>query len=304
MNTLLVLLGPTGVGKTALSIEIAQLLNVPVISADSRQLYKDIVIGTSAPDQEQLTQVKHYMVGTLELANYYSASQYEEEVISLLHELHKKHPVILLTGGSMMYIDAVCNGIDEIPTVTPEIRKAVWEQYEKEGLRPFLDELIIKDPAHYEEVDRSNYKRVIHAIEICRMTDQPYSSFRTRQIKKRPFRIFKIGLTRPREELYTCINKRVDRMIDDGLLEEARKVYPFRMYNSLNTVGYKELFLYLDGVWTLDMAIEKIKRNTRVYARKQLTWFKRDQDIDWFHPDDKQSIMNKVQSIRNGLYEI
>ena len=297
MDILLVLLGPTGVGKTALSIEIAQWLNAPVISADSRQLYKDLVIGTSAPDEAQMRQVPHYMVGTLELKDYYSASQYEEEVLSLLRELHKKHHTIVLTGGSMMYIDALCKGIDEIPTVTPEIRQVAWEQYEKEGIRPFLDELKTKDPTHYEEVDHSNYKRVIHAIEICRMTGKTYSSFRTRQIKKRPFQIIKIGLTRPREELYARINKRVDQMMEDGLLDEVRKVYSFRAYNSLNTVGYKELFLYLDGVWTLDMAVEKIKRNSRVYARKQITWFKRDQDIHWFHPDDKQAIMNKILSL-------
>ena len=296
MNTLLVLLGPTGAGKTALSIEIAQRLDAPVISADSRQLYKDLVIGTAAPDANQLAQVKHYMVGTLELADYYSASQFEEEVLSLLDELFKKHHTFVLTGGSMMYIDAICKGIDEMPTVTPEIRKSVWEQYEKEGLLPILKELKVNDPVHYEEVDRSNYKRVIHAVEICRMTNQPYSSFRTRQIKKRPFQILKIGLTRPREELYARINKRVDQMMRDGLLDEARKLYPFRHCNSLNTVGYKELFLYLEGVWTLDLAIEKIKRNTRIYARKQMTWFKRDKEIQWFHPEDKQLILNFVQN--------
>ena len=295
MNTLLVLLGPTGIGKTALSIEIAQWLNSPVISADSRQLYKDLVIGTAAPSLVQMEQVRHYMIGTLELTDYYSASQFEEEVMSLLCGLHKEHNTIVLTGGSMMYIDAICKGIDEMPTVTTEIRKTVWEQYEKEGLRPLLEELKIKDPIHYDEVDRSNYKRVLHAVEICRMVGQPYSSFRTRQIKKRPFQIIKTGLIRPHEELYTRINERVDQMMEMGLLEEARKLYSFRHYNALNTVGYKELFLYLDGVWTLDMAIEKIKRNTRVYARKQMTWFKRDQEINWFHPDDKQGIYGFIE---------
>jgi tRNA dimethylallyltransferase len=241
-----------------------------------------------------LAQVRHFLVGTLELTDYYSASQYEEEVLSLLRELHKKHPTVVLTGGSMMYIDAICKGIDEIPTITPQIRKAVWEQYEKEGLTPMLEELKEKDPVHYEEVDRSNYKRVVHAVEICRMTGQPYSSFRTRQIKKRPFQIIKIGLTRPREELVACINERVDRMMEEGLLEEARKFVSFRHYNALNTVGYKELFHYLDGTWTLEQAVEKIKRNTRVYARKQMTWFKRDQEIRWFHPDDKPAIIDYI----------
>jgi len=304
MNALLVLLGPTGVGKTTLSIEIARWLNSPIISADSRQLYKDLVIGTAAPDPVQLAQVKHYLVGTLELTDYYSASRFEEEVLSLLHELYKKHHTVVLTGGSMMYIDAICKGIDEMPTVTPEIRQAVWEQYEKEGLTPFLKELKEKDPFHYEEVDRSNYKRVIHAVEICRMTHRPYSSFRTRQIKKRPFQIIKTGLIRPREELNACINMRVDRMMKEGLLEEARKLYPFRHCNALNTVGYKELFQYLDGTWTLEMAVEKIKRNTRVYARKQMTWFKRDQEIRWFHPDDKEAIYNHIEGGMNLNYEL
>ena len=290
MNTLLVLLGPTGVGKTALSIEIAQRLGSPIISADSRQLYKDLVIGTAAPEPVKLEQVQHYMVGTLALTDYYSASQFEEDVLSLLHELHKKHQTVILTGGSMMYIDAICKGIDDIPTVTPEIRQAVWKHYEKDGLLPLLEELKERDPVHYEEVDRSNYKRVIHAVEICRMTNQTYSSFRTRQIKKRPFQIIKIGLTRPRDELYARINERVDQMMQAGLLDEAQKLYPFRQYNALNTVGYKELFLYLDGELPLDLAIEKIKRNTRVYARKQMTWFKRDTEILWFHPDDKEAI--------------
>ena len=290
MNTLLALLGPTGVGKTALSIEIAQRLDAPIISADSRQLYKDLIIGTAAPDLNQRAQVRHYFVGSLALTDYYSASQYEEEVLSLLHELFQKHPTVILTGGSMLYIDAICKGIDEMPTVTSEIRNAAWEQYEKEGLQPFLEELKAKDPVHYEEVDLSNYKRVIHAIEICRMTGQPYSSFRTRQIKERPFHIIKIGLVRPREELYARINERVDRMMEDGLMEEARKLYTFRHHNALNTVGYKELFLCFDGVWSLEQAVEKIKRNTRVYARKQMTWFKRDQNIQWFHPDEKEAI--------------
>ena len=273
-----------------MSIEIAQRFDSPIISADSRQLYKDMVIGTAAPDTKQLAQVRHYLVGTLELTDYYSASRYEEEVMALLHELHQIYHTVVLTGGSMMYIDAICKGIDEMPTVTPEIRNTVWEQYEKEGLQPFLNELKEKDPIHFAEVDRANYKRVIHAVEMCRMTGLPYSSFRTRQFKQRPFQIIKTGLTRPREELYARINQRVDKMLEEGLLDEARKLYPFRQYNALNTVGYKELFLYFDGVWPLDMAIEKIKRNTRVYARKQMTWFKRDKDIQWFHPDEKEAI--------------
>ena len=200
-----------------------------------------------------------------------------------------------MTGGSMMYIDAVCKGIDDIPTVTPEIREAIYTQFEREGLEPILAELKEADPIHYDEVDRMNYKRVIHAVEICRMTGKPYSSFRTNIKKERPFKIIKIGLTRDRDELCDRINRRVDQMMADGLLEEARKVYPYRHLNSLNTVGYKELFNYFDEEWSLDFAVEKIRRNSRVYARKQMTWFKRDTEIEWFHPEEETDILNSIE---------
>lgn len=298
MNSLVILLGPTGVGKTELSLRIAEHFGSPIISSDSRQLYKDLPVGTAAPTPEQMARVKHYMVGTLNLTDYYSASNFEEDVISLLQTLHQTIPTVVMTGGSMMYIDAVSKGIDDIPTVTPEIRDAIYAQFEREGLEPILAELKESDPVHYDEVDRMNYKRVIHAVEICRMTGKPYSSFRTNSKKERPFRIIKIGLTRDREELYDRINRRVDQMMDDGLLEEARKVYPFRHLNSLNTVGYKELFKYFDGEWPLDLAVEKIKRNSRVYARKQMTWFKRDEEIRWFHPDEEETIL---QCILTGI---
>lgn len=296
MNSLVILLGPTGVGKTELSLRIAEHFGSPIISSDSRQLYKDLPVGTAAPTPEQMARVKHYMVGTLNLTDYYSASNFEEDVISLLQTLHQTIPTVVMTGGSMMYIDAVSKGIDDIPTVTQEIRDAIYAQFEREGLEPILAELKESDPVHYDEVDRMNYKRVIHAVEICRMTGKPYSSFRTNSKKERPFRIIKIGLTRDREELYDRINRRVDQMMDDGLLEEARKVYPFRHLNSLNTVGYKELFKYFDGEWPLDLAVEKIKRNSRVYARKQMTWFKRDEEIRWFHPDEETAILQYVET--------
>lgn len=296
MNSLVILLGPTGVGKTELSLRVAEHFGSPIISSDSRQLYKDLPIGTAAPTPEQMARVKHYMVGTLELTDYYSASNFEEDVISLLNTLHQTTPTVVMTGGSMMYIDAVCKGIDDIPTVTPEIREAIYAQFEREGLENILQELQEADPVHYEEVDRMNYKRVIHAVEICRMTGKPYSSFRTNSRKERPFRIIKIGLTRDREELCDRINRRVDQMMADGLLEEARKVYLFRHLNSLNTVGYKELFKYFDGEWSLDLAVEKIKRNSRVYARKQMTWFKRDEEIEWFHPEQETEIINFIET--------
>lgn len=294
MNSLVILLGPTGVGKTELSLSVAEHFGSPILSSDSRQLYKDLPIGTAAPTAGQMARVQHYMVGTLALTDYYSASNFEEEVMALLARLYPTHPVVVMTGGSMMYIDAVTKGIDDIPTVTPEIRTAVYKQFEEEGLAPILAELKEADPQHYDEVDRQNYKRVIHAVEICRQTGRPYSSFRTNSRKERPFRIIQVGLTRERDELYERINRRVDQMMADGFLEEARRVYPFRHLNSLNTVGYKELFNYISGEWTLDFAIEKIKRNSRVYARKQMTWFKRDTDIRWFHPDEEAAILTYI----------
>lgn len=294
-NALIILLGPTGVGKTELSLRLAEHFGSPIISSDSRQLYKDLPIGTAAPTPEQLARVKHYMVGTLGLTDYYSASNFEADVLSLLETLHQTTPTVVMTGGSMMYIDTVCKGIDDIPTVAPDIRQAIYAQFEREGLAPILAELKAADPAHYDEIDRMNYKRVIHAVEICRTTGKPYSSFRTRIRKERPFKIIKVGLTRDREELCQRINSRVDQMMNDGLLEEVRRVYPFRHLNSLNTVGYKELFNYLDGEWTLDLAVEKIRRNSRVYARKQMTWFKRDTEIRWFHPDQEAEIRHYLE---------
>ena len=291
MNTLIVLLGPTGVGKTELSLRVASHVGSPIISADSRQLYKELVIGTAAPTAEQLARIKHYFVGTLSLTDYYNASQFEEEVLVCLENLFQSASNVVMTGGSMMYIDAVCNGIDELPTVSQEIRTNLMKRFEVEGLDPIREDLKRLDPQHYNEVDLNNYKRVIHALEICLMTGRPYSELRTNTKKTRPFRIIKIGLTRDREELCDRINARVDQMMRDGLLEEARHVYPYKHLNSLNTVGYKEMFNYLDGEWPLDFAIEKIKRNSRVYARKQMTWFKRDKEINWFHPDNIEGIL-------------
>lgn len=291
MNTLIVLLGPTGVGKTELSLRVASHVGSPIISADSRQLYKELVIGTAAPTAEQLARIKHYFVGTLSLTDYYNASQFEEEVLLCLENLFQSTSNVVMTGGSMMYIDAVCNGIDELPTVSQEIRTNLMKRFEVEGLDPIREDLKRLDPQHYNEVDLNNYKRVIHALEICLMTGRPYSELRTNTKKTRPFRIIKIGLTRDREELCDRINARVDQMMRDGLLEEARHVYPYKHLNSLNTVGYKEMFNYLDGEWPLDFAIEKIKRNSRVYARKQMTWFKRDKEIIWFHPDNIEGIL-------------
>ncbi len=288
MNTLLVLLGPTGVGKTAGSIRIAEKLSSPILSADSRQLYKGMPIGTAAPTPDQLSRVKHYFVGILSPEEYYSASRYEEEAITLIEKLHKKHPVVVMVGGSMLYIDAVCRGIDEMPTIDDELRKDLQQLYRKEGLDPIRQQLKLLDPVFYRQVDLKNPKRVIHALEVCLMTGKPYSSLRTNLRKKRPFRIVKIGFTRERQELYDRINARVDDMIDNGLIEEAQQLYPLRHLNSLNTVGYKELFDFFDGKYDLNTAIEKIKQHSRNYARKQLSWFKRDKEIHWINLSDEK----------------
>lgn len=292
MNTLIVITGPTAVGKTALTIELAKHYDIPVINADSRQIYRELKIGTASPTEKQLSEVTHYFVGIKSIDEYYNASMYEQDVLSLL----KDSPSIinLLSGGSMMYIDAVCNGIDDIPTIREEIREEMKRRYQEEGLEVLCEELKRLDPEHYAIVDRQNYRRVIHALEICYQTGKTYTSFRTQTKKSRPFHTVKIGLNRERGELYNRINARVDQMMADGLLEEAKSLYYKRDLNALNTVGYKEMFNYINGHWTLEEAIERMKGNTRRYARKQLTWFKRDPEIRWFHPDDKETILKYI----------
>ena len=290
MDTLVVITGPTAVGKTALTMQLAQHYGVPVINADSRQIYRELKIGTAAPTAEQQQLVKHYFVGTKSIDDYYNASMYEQEVLELLDA--ERSTFHVLSGGSMMYIDAVCNGIDDIPTVRDDIREEMKRRYAEEGLEALCEDLRRLDPEHYAIVDRQNHRRVIHALEICYQTGRTYSSFRTQQKKDRPFCIVKIGLNRDREELYNRINQRVDQMMEDGLLDEVKSLISKRSTNALNTVGYKELFDYLDGRWSLDEAVERIKGNTRRYARKQLTWYKRDADMRWFHPDNIEEILN------------
>lgn len=266
-------------------------------------MYADIPIGTAAPSEEELKSVTHYFIGNLRLDEYYSAARYEEEAVALISDLFKTHDTLLVTGGSMMYIDALCYGIDDIPTISPEVRHRIMEQYEARGLDEMAAILKEKDPEYYEIVDRKNPKRILHALEVCEMTGGTYTSLRTRKTHERPFNIIKIGLTLPREELYERINRRVDDMIQKGLADEARSVYPYRKYNSLNTVGYKEMFAWMDGAttpdgsdWTLEFAIEKIKQNTRIYSRKQMTWFKRDTSIKWFSPSDTDNIVKYIKS--------
>ena len=295
-SLLVVLLGPTGVGKTDLCIRLADTFRIPIINADSRQIFAEIPIGTAAPTKEQLARVKHYFVGTHHLQDYYSASMFEQDALNIIQNEFLSHPCALMSGGSMMYIDAVCNGIDDIPTVDDQTRAWMKRRLAEEGLPALVQELKELDPEHYSIVDKQNPRRVVHALEICHMTGKTYTSFRTNSKKERPFRILKIGLNRPREELYDRINRRVDMMMADGWLDEARNVYPLRHLNALNTVGYKELFLYFDGTWPLEEAVERIKGNTRRYMRKQLTWFKRDPEIHWFTPDETDEIVALVKA--------
>lgn len=285
MKTLVVLIGPTGVGKTELSLSLAEHLKCPILNADSRQIFKDIEIGTAAPTADELARVKHYFVHTLPLDGYYSAAQYEEDVLKILGEVFAEGDVAIMSGGSMMYVDAVTKGIDDIPTVDNEVRSLIAHRLATEGLDPLLAELKILDPSYYEVVDHHNHKRVVHALEICYMTGATYSSLRVNKVKERPFRIIKFGLMRERASLFSRINRRVDMMMQQGFMDEAQRVYHLRHLNSLNTVGYKELFNVIDGTWELPMAVERIKKNTRVYAKKQMTWYKRDEDIHWLNAD-------------------
>lgn len=295
-KNLIIILGPTGIGKTDLSLEIAEKYNTEIISSDSRQIYKNMPIGTAAPDESQLKRVKHHFVGIMSPDTYYSAAQFETDVINLLQKLFIRHDNVIMTGGSMMYIDAVCKGIDDIPTIDAETRSILIERYQKEGLDNLCAELKLLDPEYYSIADIKNPKRVIHALEVCYMTGKTYTSFRKREKKERPFNIIKVGLRREREELYDRINKRVDMMIGQGLIEEVKRLTEYKELNALNTVGYKEIFKYLDGEYSLDFAIEKIKQNTRIYSRKQMTWFKKDPEIEWFHPDEKEKIFEYLDS--------
>lgn len=295
-KNLIIILGPTGIGKTDLSLEIAEKYNTEIISSDSRQIYKNMPIGTAAPDESQLRRVKHHFVGIMSPDTYYSAAQFETDVVNLLQELFIRHDNVIMTGGSMMYIDAVCKGIDDIPTIDAETRSILIERYQKEGLDNLCAELKLLDPEYYSIADIKNPKRVIHALEVCYMTGKTYTSFRKREKKERPFNIIKVGLRREREELYDRINKRVDMMIGQGLIEEVKRLTEYKKLNALNTVGYKEIFKYLDGEYSLDFAIEKIKQNTRIYSRKQMTWFKKDPEIEWFHPDEKEKIFEYLDS--------
>lgn len=294
-KTLIVVQGPTGIGKTDVCLSMAEHFGIPVINADSRQIFAELPIGTAAPTLAQQARAKHYFVGNLHIEDYYNASMFEEDVTRLLGHLFQTSDYALMGGGSMMYIDAVCNGIDDIPTVDDETRTLMKQRLANEGLDALVAELKALDPEHWAIVDRHNPRRVVHALEICHMTGQTYTSFRKRITKDRPFNIIKIGLSMERAQLYSNINARVLKMMEQGLLEEARTVFPKRHLNALNTVGYKELFAHFLGQMTLDEAIERIQGNTRRYCRKQQTWLKRDEKIRWFSPDNIKEIINYAE---------
>ena len=296
MDTLIVVLGPTGVGKSNISVQLAKHYHSEIISADSRQFFKELSIGTAVPSPDELQIIHHHFIQNKSIHDYYNVSDYETEALYLIGELFAKMNPIILTGGSMLYVDTICNGIDDIPTVDPEVRDDVIQWYDKNGIDALRQRLLEVDPAYYQIADLNNPKRLLHAVEIHQMTGMPFTSFRKKIIKARPFRIIKIGINQDRKVLYDRINQRVLKMIDAGLLEEAKAVYPYRNLNSLNTVGYKELFLHLDGDLTLEEAVDLIQRNTRKYARKQLTWFRRDEKIKWFEPNQIQEIIEFVDS--------
>lgn len=283
-------------GKTDLCIRLAHLFSAPIVNADSRQVYREMKIGTARPDEAELAQARFYFVGNLSITDYYSAARYEQDALRLLAELFRTSDYVILSGGSMMYVDAVVKGIDDIPTVPDDIRADMKQRLESEGLEALGDELKRLDPEYHAIVDLKNPRRVLHALEICHSTGRTYTSFRVRACKPRPFNIIKIGLNIPRPRLFERINGRVDKMIAEGLVDEARELYPQRGLTALNTVGYNEMFKYFDGEMTLPVAIERMKKNTRVYAKKQLTWYKRDEEMTWFGPDDFDSIVEYIKS--------
>jgi len=298
-NTLIAVIGPTGTGKTDYSIALAKHFGCEIISADSRQFFKGLNIGAAPPTTIQLNEVPHHFVGFLPLEEYYSASLFERDVLSLLPSLFEKNNIVILTGGSTLYVDAICNGMDDIPDIDPKIREKYIDKYKNEGIEGLRIALKLLDPVHYEKVDLKNYKRIIRALEICDTTGKPYSSFLTGEKKQREFDILKVGIKRPRKELYDRIDNRVDKMIVDGLEHEAKTLLPFRGRNSLETVGYKEFFGFFDGQYDFAKTVELIKRNSRRYAKRQMTWWGRDQEINWFETDENSTIVNFTENLLN-----
>ncbi len=295
-KSVVVIVGPTGIGKTSVTLSLAEKYNSPIISADSRQVYREIKIGTAAPTIEEMERVPHYLVGTKSIFDYYSAYEFEQDALKTVSKLFENNDLLFMTGGSMLYVDAFCNGIDALPTVDKELRDEVAREYEENGLEYIQQKLKLLDPEYYKQVDLKNHKRIIYAIEICLMTGTPYSQLRTNPKAVRPFNIIKVGLNMDRQKLYDRINQRVEIMFEQGLLEEATEMYKHRELNSLNTVGYKEIFAHFDGEYDLERAKELIKRNSRHYAKKQLSWFNRDKSISWYHPLDVDKIKEFIDS--------
>ena len=286
VKTLLLIVGPTGVGKTELSLRVAERYGCPIINCDSRQVFRHIPIGTAAPTAEEQARVKHYFVATRELEQDYNAGQFERDALERMDQLFQTHDILVMVGGSMLYADAVCNGLDDLPSVPAEIRRKVTDTYREKGIVWLQQEVQRLDPDYWKVVDQQNPARLAHCVELCLTTGKPYSSLRTHTTKQRPFRIIKIALDRPRAELYARIDERVKQMMAQGLLEEVKAVYDKRHLNSLQTVGYRELFAYLNGEYDLDRAVELIQQNTRHYAKRQLTWFRRDKEIHWLQAND------------------
>lgn len=293
---LIVIVGPTGSGKSDLAIEIAERYGAPIISTDSRQFYRGIPIGTAQPDAEQLQRVEHHFIASHDLKQEFNCGAYETEALAKLDELYRKHDVVVAVGGSGLYIKALCEGMDSLPEAEPELREELARRLRSEGLESLCEELRQRDPAYYEEVDRNNPARVLRALEVCISTGLPYSSMRTGEKRQRPFNIIKLGIDMERERLYERINRRVDVMMQMGLEQEARAVYHLRELNSLQTVGYREMFDYFDGTISRDEAIELIKRNSRRYAKRQMTWFRRDEEIKWVDTANKQIIEEYLDS--------
>jgi tRNA dimethylallyltransferase len=294
-NTLLVIAGPTAIGKTKTSIILARHFEAEIISADSRQFYKALKIGAAAPSEDELASVKHHFVGHLSVNDYYNVSRFEEDVLTTLDQLYKTRPLVVMTGGSGLYIDAVCRGIDDLPLIEDALREKVKNWYQEHGIGFLQEKLQQLDPEYYGIVDQANPKRLMRAIEVCLATGQTFTSLRKNETKNRDFDIIKIGLNRPRAELFENISLRTEKMITDGLVDEVKSLEAFREFNALNTVGYKEIFDYLDSKTMLAEAIENIKTNTRRYAKRQLTWFKRDSEMRWFMPEDTDNMIRFVE---------
>lgn len=299
IKRLVVIVGPTGCGKTDLSIRLAEHFGAPILSTDSRQFYRGLAIGTAQPAAEELRRAEHHFIADREVDDELNCGSYEQQALARLDELFRRHDTVIAVGGSGLYVKALCEGMDDLPPADEALRAALTRRLGQEGLEALAADLERLDPRYYAEVDRRNPARVQRALEVCLQSGRPYSSFRTGRRRERPFRIVKIGIELPRAELYARIDRRVERMMAEGLEEEARRMLPHRQLNALQTVGYKELFAFFDGACSREQAVEAIQRNTRRYAKRQLTWFRRDEEVVWFRPDDDAAIIKRIEACEN-----